>query len=226
MAYKVFTNGSTLEASELNENLMQQSTAVFSNAAARTAAITSPVEGQLTYLEDTNQYASWNGSAWVSPFGLTLVKSQTIGTTAATVVVNDAFSADYDAYKIVVTGGVLSTDGTMNMQLGASSTNYFYTYLHATYDNTPKSAGAGSQSAWNFIGGGGTTQMHASLDLINPFLAKPTTLANATSNYPGVYAGVTNGYHSTATSYTSFTLTPNSGTMTGGTINVYGYRKA
>jgi len=65
VAYKVFTNGSTLQASELNENLMQQSTAVFSNAAARTAAITAPVEGQMTYLEDSDRYESWNGSAWV-----------------------------------------------------------------------------------------------------------------------------------------------------------------
>ena len=71
MAYKVFTNGSTLQASELNENLMQQSIATFSNEAARTAAITSPVEGQMTYLLDSDRYDSWNGSAWVSAFPVT-----------------------------------------------------------------------------------------------------------------------------------------------------------
>jgi hypothetical protein len=64
VAYKVFTNGSTLQASELNENLMQQSIAVFSNAAARTSAITSPVEGQVTYLEDSNSYQYWN-NGWI-----------------------------------------------------------------------------------------------------------------------------------------------------------------
>jgi hypothetical protein len=37
----------------------------FSNSAARTAAITSPVEGQLTYLEDTEVYESYDGAAWV-----------------------------------------------------------------------------------------------------------------------------------------------------------------
>ena len=65
MAYKVFTNGSVLNASELNENLMQQAVATFSNSAARTAAITSPVEGQLTYLLDSDRYESWSGSAWI-----------------------------------------------------------------------------------------------------------------------------------------------------------------
>jgi hypothetical protein len=65
VAYKVFTNGSTLQASELNENLMQQSIATFSNEAARTAAITSPIEGQTTYLRDFDRYDSWSGSAWL-----------------------------------------------------------------------------------------------------------------------------------------------------------------
>jgi len=71
VAYKVFTNGSTLQASELNENLMQQATAVFSNAAARAAAITSPVEGQLTYLEDSNLLSIYDGSNWKNSVGAT-----------------------------------------------------------------------------------------------------------------------------------------------------------
>jgi hypothetical protein len=45
---------------------MQQAVATFSNDAARTAAITSPVEGQMTYLLDVDRYDSWSGSAWVS----------------------------------------------------------------------------------------------------------------------------------------------------------------
>jgi len=65
VAYKVFTNGSVLNASEINDNLMNQSVIVFSNAAARTAAITSPVEGQITWLEDVDRYESYSGSAWV-----------------------------------------------------------------------------------------------------------------------------------------------------------------
>jgi hypothetical protein len=229
MPRKVFTAGEVLAAADVNSFLMDQTVMVFAGTAARGSAIGTATEGMYAHLNDTDTLTYYNGSAWanaVTSPGLTLVKSQAIGTTVASVVVNDAFNADYDAYKIVVIGGVLSTDTALNMQLGASTTNYFYAYLHATYDNTPKSAGAASQSSWNFVGGGDTNQIHASLDLINPFLAKPTTLANATSNYPSLYAGSTNGYHSTATSYTSFTLTPNSGTMTGGTVNVYGYRKA
>jgi hypothetical protein len=74
VAYKVFTNGSVLNASEINDNLMRQSVMVFSNAAARTAAITSPIDGMLTYLEDVDRYDAYQGSwipvitpgAWIS----------------------------------------------------------------------------------------------------------------------------------------------------------------
>jgi hypothetical protein len=65
VAYKVFSNGSVLNASEINDNLMNQSVMVFSNSAARSAAITSPVEGMTTYLEDTNFIDTYSGTSWV-----------------------------------------------------------------------------------------------------------------------------------------------------------------
>jgi hypothetical protein len=65
VAYKVFTNGSVLNASEINDNLMNQSVMVFSNSTTRDAALTSPVEGMLTWLEDINKYENYDGTAWV-----------------------------------------------------------------------------------------------------------------------------------------------------------------
>jgi len=64
MSFKVFTNGSVLPASELNEYLMQQAVIAFATSTARGLAITSPTEGMLTYLEDSNTFQFWNGSAW------------------------------------------------------------------------------------------------------------------------------------------------------------------
>jgi hypothetical protein len=65
MAFKVFSNGSTLPASDLNDYLMRQSVMVFSNSTARASAIISPNEGMLTWLEDVNKYQYYSGSAWV-----------------------------------------------------------------------------------------------------------------------------------------------------------------
>jgi formylmethanofuran dehydrogenase subunit A len=65
MPYKVFVNGFPLNASELNQYLMQQSIATFVDSTARSAAIETPVEGQVTYLTGTNVFQYYNGSAWV-----------------------------------------------------------------------------------------------------------------------------------------------------------------
>lgn len=66
MAYKVFANGFTLNASELNTYLMNQSVMVFADSTARSAALTSPTEGMVTYLENTNALEFYNGTAWAT----------------------------------------------------------------------------------------------------------------------------------------------------------------
>jgi hypothetical protein len=65
MAYKTFTNGDVLNASEINDNLMNQSVMVFFDASSRTAAIPAPVEGMVTYLEFDNTYYGYNGGSWL-----------------------------------------------------------------------------------------------------------------------------------------------------------------
>lgn len=64
MAYKVFSNGSVLNASDLNDFLMKQSVMVFSSSTARAAALTSPTEGMLTWLEDVHRFQYYTGTAW------------------------------------------------------------------------------------------------------------------------------------------------------------------
>tara|TARA_R110000772_G_C13167072_1_gene426622 strand:- start:332 stop:832 length:501 start_codon:yes stop_codon:yes gene_type:complete len=76
MSYKVFANGSPLQASELNLNLMQQAIAVFTDATARDAAITAPVNGQFAYLTGTSNLTKYTGAAWedaiaTAPTGVT-----------------------------------------------------------------------------------------------------------------------------------------------------------
>jgi hypothetical protein len=118
VAYKVFSNGSVLQASEINDNLMNQSVMVFSNSAARTAAITSPLEGMLTWLEDVNRYENWNGTAWVSPFGTTFLTSTSF-TSATSVVVDNVFTSAYDVYKIIVSySSGTSSEVSFNLRVG------------------------------------------------------------------------------------------------------------
>jgi hypothetical protein len=66
VAYKTFTNGSVLPASDVQTYLMDQSVMVFSSSATRAAALTAPVEGMLTWLEDVSRYENYDGTNWVA----------------------------------------------------------------------------------------------------------------------------------------------------------------
>jgi hypothetical protein len=138
------------------------------------------------------------------------------------VTVTDAFSATYDAYKIVVSGGVGSaTNGDFKMTLGASATGYYWSLIYTSYNSTVSGDGASNTTAWFALGNIDNSALSLDLELINPFLAKRTTFSSVTNR--GTIAGPTMGNHQVSTSYTDFTLAASTGTLTGGTIRVYGY---
>jgi hypothetical protein len=69
LGYKEFATGDVLTAALANGYLASQVVMVFADAAARTSAITSPQEGMISYLKDTNATEYYSGSAWVSVGG-------------------------------------------------------------------------------------------------------------------------------------------------------------
>jgi hypothetical protein len=80
-----------------------------------------------------------------------------------------------------------------------------------------------NNAQWSYVGAMGTSMARVSCELSNPFLTVRTqinlTYVDTTLSGQGA------GYLDNATSYTAFTLTPGGGgTLTGGTIRVYGYR--
>jgi hypothetical protein len=102
VAYKIFTNGSVLNASEINDNLMNQAVMVFSNSAARSAAITAPVEGMLTWLQDEDRYENYTGTAWAplfSPTGMDFLGSAFVAA-ASSISIDNVFTSSYKHYKI------------------------------------------------------------------------------------------------------------------------------
>jgi hypothetical protein len=111
MAYKVFTNGSPLPASDLNTYLMNQSVMVFANSTARSAALTAPTEGMVTYLEDTGLVYVYNGSSWVDINDNSGAIPKSTVTTAGDLIVADG-SASVTRLGIGSNGQVLSSNGT------------------------------------------------------------------------------------------------------------------
>jgi hypothetical protein len=62
--FRTFAVGEVLTAVNVNTFLMQQTVMVFADASARSTAITSPSEGMVTYLSDSNSFFFYDGSAW------------------------------------------------------------------------------------------------------------------------------------------------------------------
>jgi hypothetical protein len=156
--------------------------------------------------------------------GLRLVKKQTIGSAVSSVVVSDAFSATYDAYKIIITGGSASATNYLKLQLGASTSGYDESLLLAPYASAFLKASNTSQPSFSYAGNHYSGQaIFLNADLVNPFLAKFTTITTSSGGQVETAFGLYGGVHKVATSYSAFTLIPTSGTLTGGTIYVYGY---
>lgn len=168
-------------------------------------------------------------AAQMNKIGLWLVKTQTIGTAVSSVTVTGAFSADYDNYRIIITGGVASTSTYMALTLGSTATGYYYGVWGNRYDTGATSqAQATNAASWANAFYGNSDSQFGSVDVFNPFNTKHTgytqqLVINATTATSVLTGG---GYLANTTSYTAFTLTTVTGgaTLTGGTIRVYGYR--
>lgn len=66
MPRKVWSAGEVLAAADVNSLLMDQAVMVFASSAARSAAITTPTAGMVTFRTDATVTEVYNGSAWVS----------------------------------------------------------------------------------------------------------------------------------------------------------------
>jgi hypothetical protein len=64
LGYIEFTTGDVLTAALANGYLASQTVMVFASSAARTSAITSPQEGMISFLKDTDTLQFYTGAAW------------------------------------------------------------------------------------------------------------------------------------------------------------------
>jgi len=155
--------------------------------------------------------------------GMDLIKQQTVGTTVSSVTLTSAFSADYDYYRVIYTGGVASASVYFTGRMATTSTGYYETRVSAnipagTIDNNMTNNGAEFR-----FGSGTTTGVRMNSIIGNPFSSQPTT--NESNAFDPTQMVYVRSILNNSTSYTDFTIFSNSGTITGGTVFVYGFSK-
>jgi hypothetical protein len=163
---------------------------------------------------------------------LTLISSTTIGSAVSTVSVNNCFSTTYKNYRVMVDIDAYSGVTELNLRLRVSGAdNSSSNYMYAAYEGTTSSpfTDALTSTGNTFIVAHRYTRANGSehsIEFFRPFATAYTSVRGlGVTNNEG-YARPTNfgGSMTVTTSYTGFTLFPTSGTMTGGTIKVYGYK--
>ena len=224
-----FTAGEVLTAANMNISA-RTGIPVFADSTARDAAFGGTgektlAEGQYAYLESTNQTLVYDGSSWlvVGASGLTLISATTIGTTVASVTVTGAFSATYDNYRIIISGGVASTNASMRFQLSGITTGYYSATLYRSFGAVTGGEELVNQST-AYIGQGTSLGLSAVVDVRNPNVALAKSFNHqAVEMATDGSMKVGGGYNASNTQATGFVINLGSGTMTGGTIRVYGY---
>jgi hypothetical protein len=179
--YKLFVNGNTLSASDLNTYVQQQTVMVFASTAARTTALASVLaEGMVSYRTDSHVFEIYNGSAWVGA-----------GTTSP-----------------LTTKGDLWSYSTTDARLGVGSDGYILTAdsTQATGIKWAAAAGGGSMNEQIFTSSG-TWTAPTGVTKAQVLIVSGGGSGGATSYNPGIGFGGMGGSQYTA----QFTVTPGTG---------------
>lgn len=164
----------------------------------------------------------------LNAIGLWLVKSQTVGSGVSSVTVTGAFSADYDNYLLTYTGGVGSS-GAAGLRIAFNvdtAVNYYSNTIHQTAGvATVNGTAFGATTGLTTVGYVDTGDFSLTLVINDPNKVLNTSFSGQFTCLGGASrVGTSGGWAIGTGQNTGFTLSPSAGTITGGTIRVYGYR--
>jgi hypothetical protein len=224
--FKTFATGDVLTAADTNGYLMQ-GVWVFADAAARTAAVTSPQEGNMSYLQDSDVVQYYSGSAWVSVGGspgLTKIATQSFSATSA-VNVNNCFSATYKRYRVLIKAIAASgvPDLAFKQRIAGTDTsvNYYYAGRSESWNNATTLNFGKNVTAYILNSVGNADQTTYSLDVQYPYAG--TIQINGGGVCPdGGITFTTAGTCLAGGTVDGFSLIPSSSTITG-EVTIYGY---
>lgn len=157
-------------------------------------------------------------------------------TTQSTVSIDNVFSSTYDNYRIIMNLTTSSTNTSIAWRArvsGAdnSSSNYMWNRLLWNSNATPGTSftGSGGLTTWGYFGDAGQTSSTSLIEMeVNGMFASTRAKSISSTSTDDGATGIAQIRYaagmSVTTSYTSISLIPVSGTITG-SVSVYGYNK-
>jgi hypothetical protein len=237
LGFKTFATGDVLTAADTNGYLMQ-GVWTFASAAARTSAVTSPQEGNMSYLKDTNSTEYYDGSAWVavgaSGGGMTLL-STTSMVTLQTITVS-SISAAYNMLFIELIDAYPSSGGGVTVRFNSDSTANAY---QAFFTEPTAASVYPTATAWYYTTGtnygwvtgsykNADTNAYSSMTIQNyantsarKQLATQTSFQNNGSN-ESVNANM--GFWNNTAAISTIAVTCAAGTWTQGSLKIWGIK--
>lgn len=225
LGLKTFVTGDVLTAADTNGYLMQ-GVWVFADATARTAAVTSPQEGNMSYLKDTNSTEYYSGSAWTAVGaaggGMTLLSTTTLSGASTTI---SSISQSYTNLEAVIVNCNISSGGALKFQCNGSSSQILIG--GDGYDNGTVNANTSSFAL--------TRSNLTASNTANAFNVTVSNYASTTTSKPissygyATYSGQTysnfmSGAYTPTTAVTSLVIGLTGGTFTAGTVYLYGVK--
>jgi hypothetical protein len=208
----------------------------FASSAARGSAIPTPTLGMYTHLEDAPARTEfWNGSAWVSPFGMTLIKTITVSGASSANFGTNTFSTEFDDYKILMdfSGSTLATLNLRFMSGGFPNSTGAYQQIGIGYttNNTSANTGFGALNQTStrlFTLNQGAGPSASEMTIYNPRLSRVTVtngIATALNDNVTFLALINHaGIFNATTVFDDVQFFPSAGTITG-RMSIYGMRK-
>ena len=150
----------------------------------------------------------------------------TIGNAVASCTINGCFNSDFDAYRVHIFGVQASAAGGLGIQIGTITTNVYYGNLnYQLYTGTTLTVESYNGVGQMFIAlsASADAALSSSFDLFYPNSTTSKTLHG--TYYGRGYTGQFGCLVLSSTAQTSLKIFNSSGTLTGGTVRIYGYRK-
>ena len=192
-----------------------------------------PFEGQMIYETDTDLTYIYGGSSWqqvsggsaVGNSGLVYITGATIAALSTSATVSNCFSTTYDNYLIKVTGMTATAAGDTSFQFtGITTSVYAFSGFYQSIGSSTINAygGTSTSSPIGTMAATLNTQINIEISGANLAVVKYLLIDTVSNNIRVSQATQCNS----TVQATGFTITPASGTLSGGTIRVYGYRQA